>query len=64
MTESLDQAWQRFIFDVRHPRHHALPDLFDPKPMTSLRDVDVTVAFRPDGSVDFTDLRWFRQQQR
>ena len=64
MSESLQHDWERFLWEVRNPNHQDLKEVFDPKPMTSLRDVDVPVPFRPDdASMGHRELRWFEQQQ-
>ena len=62
MEEGIERHWERFIYEVRNPQHDDMIKVFDPKPMTSLRDVDVTVPFRPDGSeMQYQDLLWFEQ---
>ena len=62
MSETLEHDWERFLWEVRTPNHQELNELFDPKPMSSLRDVDVPVPFRPDdGSMGYNELRWFEQ---
>lgn len=58
---SLDRSWERFLFEVRHPSHNELIQVFEPRPMSSLRDVDIPVAFRADDTVDWRELRWFEQ---
>ncbi len=64
MSVSLERNWQGFLFEVRHPSHHNLTEVFDPPPMSSLRDVDVPVAFRVnEDAIDWRDLRWFEQRQ-
>jgi len=62
MGEGIEALWQRFLYEVRNPQHDDLTKVFDPKPMSSLRDVDVTVPFRPDNSsMRYQDLLWFEQ---
>lgn len=62
MGDGVEQFWRGFLLEVRHPQHDDLTKVFNPKPMSSLRDVDVTVPFRPDGtSMGYHDLLWFAQ---
>jgi hypothetical protein len=62
MGDGVEQSWQGFLYEVRHPQHDDLTKVFDPKPMSSLRDVDITVPFRPDNtSMGYQDLLWFEQ---
>jgi hypothetical protein len=62
MGDCIEQLWQGFLYEVRHPQHGDLTEVFDPKPMSSLRDVDVTVPFRPvNASMNYEDLLWFEQ---
>lgn len=61
MIARLEQLYSRFSLDVRNPAYHDLAEIFDPRPMTSLRDVDVAVPFRPDDrQIDWGDLFFFR----
>ncbi|ACB74472.1 helicase-related protein [Opitutus terrae] len=63
MTEALERDWQRFLLEILTPNHQDLTELFEPKPMSSLRDVDVPVPFRPDdAAMDYRELRWFGQR--
>ncbi|MDI1336126.1 MAG: hypothetical protein PSU94_08095 [Lacunisphaera sp.] len=62
MGDGVERLWQGFLLEVRHPQHDDLTKVFDPKPMSSLRDVDVTIPFRPDNaSMGYQDLLWFEQ---
>jgi hypothetical protein len=60
MGESIQRCWDRFTLEVRQVSHQQLTDVFQPKPMSSLRDVDVPVPFRPDNdAMDYNELNWF-----
>lgn len=64
MAEKVGDLYQRFQWEVKNPSHRDLTEVFKPGPMTSLRDVDVAVPFRPDdAAVDWHDLRWFEIRQ-
>ncbi len=64
MLEKVQDLYQRFRWEVKNSSHRELKDVFKPGPMTSLRDVDVAVPFRPDDeAVDWHDLRWFEVKQ-
>jgi hypothetical protein len=64
METSLQRDWDRFLLEARQVSHRELNDVFDPKPMSSLRDVDIPVPFRPDDSnMGYQDLIWFQQPE-
>ncbi|MBE0448465.1 MAG: hypothetical protein IBX64_10295 [Actinobacteria bacterium] len=61
MEERLNDRYERFKIDIRNPVYDDLTRVFEPRPMTSLRDVDIAVPFRPDDQeVDWRDLQWFQ----
>jgi len=61
MKEVILQSYRRFLTDVNNPCHKKLPQAFAVPPMTSLRDVDIPVGFRPDEqNTDFYQMRWFK----
>lgn len=61
METVIQNRWERFLLEVRQVSHRELNDVFDPKPMSSLRDVDVPVPFRPDDkNLGYQDLMWFQ----
>lgn len=62
MLEVLEELTDRFLYAVRGSRQDKLVDVLQPKPMTSLRDVDAGVRFRPDEDASWEELRWFDAQ--
>jgi hypothetical protein len=59
MRHVLDEQVERFLYNVRGSRQDKVLDVVQPKPMTSLRDVDVGVRFRPDEELNWQELQWF-----
>jgi hypothetical protein len=59
MEEALEEQIQRFIYSVRGSHRDKLWEVVEPRPMTSLRDVDVGVGFRPEEEVNWYELKWF-----
>ena len=59
LSEAIEEEVDRFLYAVRSSRDQSLSDAVKPKPMTSLRDVEVGVQFWPE-NVDFETLMWFR----
>lgn len=59
LSEAIEEEVDRFLYAVRSSREQWLSDAVQPKPMTSLRDVEVGVQFWPE-NVDYETLVWFR----
>jgi Helicase conserved C-terminal domain len=59
MRHVLEEQVERFLYNVRGSRQDKVLDVVQPKPMTSLRDVDVGVQFRPDEELNWQELQWF-----
>ena len=56
-----DQVDQ-FLHLIRGSQRDYLSEVLQPTPMTSLRDVDIGVRFRPDENADYRDLQWFNTE--
>ena len=59
LTHILETQLDQFFHLIAGSRKDKVTDVLQPPPMTSLRDVDVGVRFRPDEDVDYRDLQWF-----
>jgi hypothetical protein len=59
MKHVLDDQLQHFLHLIAGSRKDRLREVLQPSPMSSLRDVDVGVRFRPHEDTDFTELQWF-----
>jgi Helicase conserved C-terminal domain len=59
MKRVLDEQLARLLHLIAGSRKDKLKEVLQPSPMSSLRDVDVGVRFRPDEDADFTELQWF-----
>jgi hypothetical protein len=62
MSKVLSHEIGRFLHLIRGSRKDKVTDALQPTPMTSLRDVDAGVAFRPDEDSDYRDLQWFNSE--
>lgn len=62
MHEALEELTDRCLYAVRGSRQDKVVDVIQPKPMTSLRDVDAGVRFRPEEDASWEELRWFDSQ--
>ena len=59
MKHVLDDRLGHFLHLIAGSRKEKLKDVLQPSPMSSLRDVDIGVRFRPNEDADFTELQWF-----
>jgi len=62
MNQVLREQLDGFLFQIRGSQQDRIVDIVQPKPMTSLRDVDVGVRFRPEEDADWQELQWFNTQ--
>ncbi len=62
MGQVLHNELERFLHLIAGSRKDRLTDALQPTPMTSLRDVDTGVRFRPDEDSDYRDLQWFNSE--
>jgi hypothetical protein len=62
MRQVLEEQIERFLYLIRGSRQERVVDVILPKPMTSLRDVDVGVRFRPEEDINWQELQWFNAQ--
>jgi hypothetical protein len=62
MIEALNEQVDRFIFQVRGSHQNRVVDVVQPKPMMSLRDVDLGVRFRLDEDLNYQETQWFNTQ--
>ncbi len=63
MRENLQYHVQRLQYLIRGSHQERVVDVLQPKPMTSLRDVDVGVPFRVSDGVEWPELQWFDRQR-
>jgi hypothetical protein len=62
MRHVLGDQVDQFLHQIAGSRKDWLTEVLQPTPMTSLRDVDVGVRFRPDEDSDYSDLQWFNKE--
>lgn len=62
MRQILGDQIDQFLHRIAGSRKKWVTEVLDPTPMTSLRDVDVGVRFRPDENADYRDLQWFNTE--
>jgi hypothetical protein len=62
MRQILGDQIDQFLHLIAGSRKRWVTEVLQPTPMTSLRDVDVGVRFRPDENADFRDLQWFNTE--
>jgi len=62
MGQVLHNELERFLHLIAGSRKDRLTDALQPTPMTSLRDVDTGVRFRPDEDSGYRDLQWFNSE--
>jgi hypothetical protein len=62
MRQVLGDQVDHFLHLIAGSRKKWLTEVLQPTPMTSLRDVDVGVRFRPDEDADYRDLQWFNTE--
>ena len=62
MRRALGDHVERFLYLIKGSRQERVVDIVQPKPMTSLRDVDVPVRFRPREDTTWQELQWFNTQ--
>jgi hypothetical protein len=62
MRHVLRDQVDQFLHQIAGSRKDWLTEVLQPAPMTSLRDVDVGVRFRPDEDSDYSDLQWFNME--
>jgi hypothetical protein len=62
MRQVLEEQVERFLYLVRGSRQEHVVDVIQPKPMMSLRDVDVGVRFRPEEDTNWQELQWLNTQ--
>ena len=62
MRQVLEEQIERFLYLIQGSRQERVVDVIQPKPMTSLRDVDVGVRFRPEEDINWQELQWFNVQ--
>ncbi len=60
LKESLGEHFREMLLLLRASQEERLTDAMKPKPMTSLRDVDRVIPFKPE-SGDPLHLQWFRK---
>ena len=62
MNQVLREHVEGFLFRIRGSQQDRVVDILQPKAMTSLRDVDVGVRFRPEEDANWQELQWFNSQ--
>lgn len=62
MRQVLSDQIDHFLHLIAGSRKDWITEVLQPTPMTSLRDVDVGVRFRPDEDADYRDLQWFNTE--
>ncbi|MCI0623124.1 MAG: hypothetical protein L0387_15950 [Acidobacteria bacterium] len=62
MRQVLAEQIQRFLYLIRGSQKDRVVEILQPKPMTSLRDVDVGVMFRPEEDANWQELQWFNSR--
>jgi Helicase conserved C-terminal domain len=62
MRQILGDQIDQFLHLIAGSRKRWLTEVLQPTPMTSLRDVDVGVRFRPDENADYRDMQWFNTE--
>jgi len=62
MRQVLGDQVEQFLHLTAGSRKDWITEVLQPTPMTSLRDVDVGVRFRPDEDADYRDLQWFNTE--
>lgn len=62
MRQILGDQVEQFLHLIGGSRKDKIAEVLHPSPMTSLRDVDVGVRFRPDEEVNYRDLQWFNAE--
>jgi Helicase conserved C-terminal domain len=62
MKQILRDQIDQFLFLISGSQREKLTEVLQPTPMTSLRDVDVGVRFRPDEHAEYRDLQWFNTE--
>lgn len=62
MTQILGDQIGQFLHLIAGSRKDRVTEVLQPTPMTSLRDVDVGVRFRPDEDSDYRELQWFNTE--
>ncbi len=63
MRQVLEEQTNRFRYRILGSQQDRVTDVLQPQPMTSLRDVDVGVRFRPEEDSNYQELQWFNSQQ-
>jgi hypothetical protein len=59
MQDVLREYIEKFLYQIRGSQKQRVVEILQPQPMTSLRDVDVGVRFRPDEDANWQELQWF-----
>ena len=59
MRHVLRNQVDQFLHLIWGSHKDRVTEVLHPTPMTSLRDVDIGVRFRPDEDTEYTDLEWF-----
>lgn len=62
MRQTLRDQVEQFLHLIGGSRKDRVTEVLQPTPMTSLRDVDVGVRFRPDENADYRELQWFNTE--
>jgi hypothetical protein len=62
MKQILKDQIDQFLFLISGSQREKVTDVLQPTAMTSLRDVDVGVRFRPDEDAEYRDLQWFNTE--
>lgn len=62
MRQVLEDQTDYFLHLIAGSRKDRVTEVLQPTPMTSLRDVDIGVRFRPDEDADYRDLQWFNTE--
>lgn len=62
MNQVLSEHLEGFLFRIQGSQQDRVVDVIQPKAMTSLRDVDVGVRFRPEEDANWQELQWFNSQ--
>jgi hypothetical protein len=62
MKQTLRDQIDQFLFLISGSQREKVTEVLQPTPMTSLRDVDVGVRFRPDEDAEYHDLQWFNTE--
>ncbi len=62
MIEALREQIDRFLFQIRGSHQEKVIDAVQPKPMMSLRDVDLLVRFRLEENANYEETQWFNTQ--